>query len=173
MTEEQILLSSLINNDNLTCTDYQKADSTVTERRCSSPSFSKPKKEIFLGKISDNSPFRVFQIEVGLGDDLNSGEEDVLLKNFKANYKTDNDDKWCHSKSRFQIDKIDYNDEVIGSIDFSFSRLGLSFGPMKNYVTIFSSRYSDLTRNYSRSIYNKKYEAEKSAAEKNNDLKKF
>ncbi|CAM8316976.1 hypothetical protein [Candidatus Methylopumilus planktonicus] len=173
MTEEQILLSSLMNNDGLTCVNYEKAELIVTERRCSSPAFSKPIKEIFLGKISENGPFRAFQIEVGFGDDLNSGEEEVLFKNFKVNFKSDDDFKMCRTKSKFQIEKIEFIDEVIGSIEFDFGRLGLSFGPMKNYVTIFSSEYSDLSRGYKRSIYDKKYEAEKSAAEKNTNLKKF
>lgn len=173
MTEEQILLSSRYNNDNLTCENYNKADTVVTERRCSSPAFAKPIKEIFLGKVSENSPFRAFQIEVGLGDNLNSGEADVLFSNFKTNYKTDDDDKWCKSKTPFQIDGIQYPNETVGSISFDFSRGKLSFGPMKNYVTIFSHPYTDFILNYNRSIYDKKYEAEKNAAEKNNNLKTF
>jgi len=173
MTEEQILLSSLMNNDNLTCRDYEKAESIVTERNCSSPAFAKPIKTIFLGRISEGGPFRAFQIEVGFGDDLNSGEEEVLFENFKTNYKSDDNFKLCQTKSQFQIEKIKFTDEVIASIQFNHGRLGLSFGPMENYVSLFSSEYSDLTREYKSSIYHKKYEAEKSAAEKNNNLKKF
>jgi len=176
MTEEQINLTSLLNDEKLTCVSKNEG----YEKFCKTVYTSKPV-NLWLAKISDNSPFRVFQVEFEFGNKLSIAEEDALIENFKSKYKTKNTSKFCKNNSQFYVDDVNFSRKrYIAHIKFLSSNMVVNINSgrvipatKENFIRITSSALTDQIKKFQSEVSRRKYLEEKNKAKNNEKLKNF
>ena len=169
MTTKQLILTSIVNDENLSCGRGFGSDPYNLETRCTSSKGSETINEFYLSKISENGPYRVFQLRIGFGGKLKSAEQEVVAENFKKKYKTNGWSKFCKDKPT-QIDNI----SIITSPSIGWNP-GENFMkvPRGNYIEIFAGEVVDAQTNLWYKLDEKKHQIEKSKAQQKESLKKF
>ena len=171
MTEKQLELVSIINEDYLQCGKTLN-DPLNLERRCTinSTSESEVINEFWLAKISENGPYRAFQLKIGFGGDLSYAEQEVVAENFKKKYKTDGWNTYCSEKLT-QIDNISITTSP--SIEWYPGRIDFTMGPKGNYIELFAGEVSDAMYDLWQEIDQKQHQIDKSEAQQKDSLQKL
>jgi len=169
MTEKQLKLVSIINEENLSCNGTIN-DPLNLERRCTSSKGFENINEFYLSKISENGPYRAFQLRVGFGGNLNAAEQEVVVENFKKKYKTNEWYKPCNDKPT-QIDNISIITSP--SIKWYSGKKPITLGPRGNYIEIFAPEVADAKTDLWLKLNEKQHQIDKSKAQQKESLKNF